>query len=84
MAIFKFHAPNGKEIVRILESVPVGANISGISEDGDTVYYAGGSNVYWDDQKPVHRPGPFSFVYLDEDGAEYTFDQLTKGEEIPE
>lgn len=80
MAVFKFLAPNGNPIVRVLETVPLGANIEGISEDGNSITYSGGSDVYWDDQSPVHRD--HSFVFLDEDGAEYHFDQLTKAEEV--
>lgn len=82
MAVFKFYAPTGKEITRILETVPAGANIEGVSEDGSTVFYSGGSDVFWDDQTPVRREN--SFVYLDEDGEEWDFAQLTKGEEVPQ
>ncbi|CCF19129.1 protein of unknown function [Pseudorhizobium banfieldiae] len=76
----KFKAPNGMPITCILEKVPCIVGLESISEDGTEVEYDGnGSDVIWDEQKPVKRGG--SFVFLDEDGEEWTFDQLTKVEE---
>jgi hypothetical protein len=68
-------APNGNTIVGILESVTCVAAIEGLDAQGMPVY-AGGSEVFWDEQKPVLRNG--GFVFLDESGDEWAFAQLTE------
>jgi hypothetical protein len=75
----KFKAPNGLMIQCVLETVPCIVGIDSISDDGSEVEYDGnGSDVLWDDQKPVMRNG--LRVFLDEDGGEWTFDQLERVE----
>lgn len=75
-----YKAPNGKLIDRIFETTPCAVGITSISDDGKQVEYDGhGSDMLWDEQKPIERNG--SFVFLDEDGGEWTFDQLTKVED---
>lgn len=71
----RYASPNGVPIDRVLETVPCGAGIKDIAADGSSVEYdPSGSDVFWDDQRPVKRNG--SFVFLDADGDEWTFDQL--------
>lgn len=72
-----YRAPNGLTINGVLERTPCSVGIESISDDGSEVEYDGnGSTMYWDHQEPVKRGG--SLVFLDEDGGEWTFDQLTK------
>jgi hypothetical protein len=75
----KYQSPTGSPINRVLETVPVVAFIDSVSADGHTVYYAGNTEVLWDEQKPVRREN--SFVFLDEDGQEWDFIQLSPLEE---
>lgn len=70
----RYESPNGTAIIGILETVICRADINGISADGSAVEYAGNTEVFWDEQKPVSRNG--SFVFLDTDGAEWAFDQI--------
>jgi hypothetical protein len=74
-----YQSPNGSTITEILEQVHCGAAIESISDDGKTVVYSGGTDVFWDDQKPVVREG--KLIFLDDNGDEWTFDQLTAVEE---
>lgn len=69
-----WYAPNGLEITGTLEAFTGRARISGISEDG-TPEHAGGTEVFLEDGKTVERDG--KPVFLDEEGGEWTFDQLT-------
>jgi hypothetical protein len=78
-----FKSPTGDLIVAILETTPCRVGITSISADGREVEYDGtGSQMFWDDQKPVKRND--SYVFLDENGGEWTFDQLIKVEEEEE
>lgn len=72
--ITTWYAPNGLEITGTLEALTGRARISGISEDG-TPEHAGGTEVFLEDGKTVERNG--KPVFLDEEGGEWTFDQLT-------
>ena len=67
-------SPTGSRIVGTLETIPGIATITDIAADG-TPQYAGGTEVQWNCQKTVTRDG--KIVFLDEDAAEWTFDQLT-------
>lgn len=69
----QYLSPTGSEIIGTLERLIGRAEISGIQDDG-TPKYAGETEVFWDDQTSVLRDG--KRVFLDEDGAEWTFDQL--------
>lgn len=72
-----YKSPNGSEIIGTSDMVPATALINGIYDDG-TPSYAGSSNVDWDSQKAKTRDG--KILYIDEDGNEWTFDQLVKVE----
>ncbi len=73
----RYQSPNGSPIVGVLESCPCKAFIEDISEDGKSVTYGTtGSEMDWDSQRPVIRDG--SLVFIDDDGEEWPFDQLTK------
>lgn len=76
-------APNGEEVVKVLEVISATFAISGIGEDGSPEYEDGAeADVDWDSQKPVKRNG--HHVYLTDDGSEWTFDQLTAVEDDDE
>lgn len=77
-----YKAPNGKPITSVLETILCRAHINGISEDGACVQYAGSTDVFWDEQKPVLKEG--NLLFLDEDGEEWTFDQLVIDEDVAE
>lgn len=79
----RYISPNGNLIVAILESTPCSVGIEGISADGTEVEYDGnGSTMFWDDQKAVKRNG--SLVFLDEEGGQWSFDQLSVAPESDE
>jgi hypothetical protein len=69
-----YRSPNGTRILGILETVPGIALISSINHDG-TPNYGGGTDLIWDEQQPDLKSG--NMIYVDEDGEEWTFDQLT-------
>lgn len=76
-----YKSPTGSPIVGVLESCPCQAFIEDISEDGRTVTYGTtGSVMDWDSQQPIIRDG--SLVFIDENGAEWPFDQLVKQEGV--
>lgn len=68
-----WYAPNGLEIVGTLETMTGRAAVTSISDDGIPTH-EGGTEVFFP-SKTVERDG--KFVFLDEDGEEWTFDQLT-------
>jgi hypothetical protein len=76
----RFISPNGSRIIGTLERLTARANATEFSETGEPDY-EGGTEVFWDDQETVtvcRRIGDtLSIVYLDEHGAEWTFDQLS-------
>jgi len=74
----KWLSPAGSPIIGTLEHIPGIAAISDIGADG-TPEYSGGTDVLWDAQTTVTRAG--RLIFLDYDGAEWTFDQLVKEEE---
>lgn len=69
-----WYSPTGVQITGTLESLTARAHISGIADDG-TPEHSGGSEIFYDDGKTVERDG--KPVFLDEEGGEWTFDQLT-------
>lgn len=77
----KYVSPDGLPIVGTLETVKGCANLTTINDDG-TPNYDGSTKVYWDEQVTVQRDG--KRVFLDEDGNEWTFDQLKVEEEQSE
>lgn len=69
-----YYSPNGSRIVGTSDTVACRAEIFGIEDDG-TPEYAGETEVFWDEQKTLERDS--RILFLDEDGDEWTFDQLT-------
>lgn len=76
----QYRSPTGSLIAGTSDTVPCRANILGIEDDGSPVY-SGANSVFWDDQKPNERAG--RILFIDDDGAEWTFDQLTPVEDEP-
>lgn len=73
-----YQSPNGSPIIGTSDIIPATALISGIDERGLPIY-AGGSDVHWDCQETQTRND--KFVFVDEDGNTWTFDQLIKIEQ---
>jgi hypothetical protein len=70
-------APNGKEIVGTLDTLTGRALASGFTRAADgsiQVGYIGETIVHWDEQRPMQRNG--LDVYLDDDGYDWTADQI--------
>jgi hypothetical protein len=74
-----YYSPKGALITGTLETVRCRALIAGIEADG-TPYYAGETEVFWDEQKTVCNEKD-QIIFLCEDGLEWTFDQLTPAQE---
>lgn len=72
----KLFTPAGAQIVGTKEIIPGMAQATSYSADGEPIY-DGGTTIWWDDQKTVWEKG--SRVYLDENGGEWAFAQLTPG-----
>lgn len=78
-------ADHSIEILGTLDLVPCRAEVAGATRlpDGTLdLEWAGGSEVFWDDQRTVQRQG--QDVYLDENGNEYLeseIDVIEDGEE---
>lgn len=73
----KYRSPKGLAIFGVLESCPCVAHIDDIADDGKSVTYGTtGSEMDWDSQKPVERDS--GLVFVDEDGNEWSFEQLVK------
>jgi len=69
-----WYSPDNTEIVGTLEKLTGRASISGISETGEP-QWAGDTEVFWDEQQTVTNDKD-QLIFLDEDGDQYTFDQL--------
>lgn len=69
-----WYSPKGVQITGTLETIKGRATISGISSEG-VPEHAGGTEVFYDESRTVERDG--KLVFLDEEGGEWTFDQLT-------
>lgn len=74
-----YQSPKGDLIVATFEQTPCSCGISGINDDGTPEYDGTGSQMHWDDQKPITRDGKILFQC--EDGKLWTFDQLTVRED---
>ena len=70
-----FISPTGSPIVGTLETITGRANICGIDPATGNPEHDGGTEIFWDDQATVMRDG--KTVFLDEDGGEWTFEELT-------
>ena len=78
MTIKNYVSPTGSPIVGTLENLVGRAEITGISPTGEPEH-AGETTIFWDDQKTVTRGG--KIVFLDEDGGEWTFDELVSADD---
>ena len=74
-----FLSPTGSPIIGTLERLTGRAEISGIDPKTGEPEYAGDTELFWDSQETVERDG--KAIFLDEDGEEWTFDQLTMVED---
>ena len=74
-----YKSPNGSPIVGTSDMVPATALINGINDDG-TPDYAGSSLLDWDNQKTNRDSANDQILYIDDDGNEWTFNQLVKVE----
>lgn len=74
----EYVSPTGKPILGTLEKLTARAEITGINDDG-TPEYEGDTEVFWDSQETAELDG--KVIFLDEDGYEWTFDQLKPVEE---
>jgi len=74
MTVRKYLSPGGVPIVGTLERLSALGCISGISDQG-VPSYTDDVKVFWDDQITDRRNG--KIVFLDENGGDWTFDQLT-------
>lgn len=74
----QFVSPTGSPIIGTKELIPGVALVASISETGEPEY-EGETDVDWDGQRTVKRDGKILFV--DDDGEQWTFDQLTKVED---
>lgn len=70
----EFTSPTGSPIIGTLERLTARAEIIGIDPSTGVPEYAGGTEIFYDDQTTVKRDG--KIVFLDADGEEWTFDQL--------
>lgn len=71
----RYRSPNGSEIVGTAEQVLATANVSGIDPHTGEPEYAGDTEIHWDTQVTLTRDRKILFV--DDNGDEWTFDQLT-------
>ena len=72
-----FETPTGLAIVGTVEVMEGCAQTIGIEQQPDGTYtpvYEGYTEVYWDSQRSKLRHG--QLLYIDEDGVEWTADQL--------
>lgn len=71
----QYVSPTGSPIIGTLENLPALCRVNVINDDG-SVEYANQTTVNWDGQETVTRNG--KVVFVDDDGAEWTFDRLVK------
>lgn len=74
MTVKNYLSPSGSPIIGTSDTVSCRAEIVGIEDDG-TPEYEGDTEVFWDEQETKERDG--KILFMDEDGYEWTFDQLT-------
>jgi len=71
-------APNGSQIIGTLERVSARAEIdvdTFVKKDGKLLFdFAGGTEIFWDDQYTVTRKG--EVVFLADDGSEWTESEI--------
>lgn len=66
-------SPTGSPIVGTLECLSGVALLEGISATGEPTY-SGDTEIWWEEQRTAEREG--KTVFVDNDGFEWTFDQL--------
>ncbi|BAR61917.1 hypothetical protein NK6_8770 [Bradyrhizobium diazoefficiens] len=77
----EYVSPTGSPILGTLERLTGRAEITGIEDNGEPVYQ-GGTEIFYDDQVTATQDG--KMIFLDENGAEWTFDQLTPADDSEE
>lgn len=80
----KAFAPNGSQIIGTFENITARAEIVADTftklPDGTLEFeYAGGTEVFWDDQRTIQKDG--EDIYLAEDGTEWKQSELTLRDE---
>jgi hypothetical protein len=80
MSLKTYRTPNGDLIVGTLETLKGISGISGINPETGVPQHSGNTEVFWDDQQSVMRNG--GFVFLDEGGDEWSFDELEEVTEV--
>lgn len=71
-----FLSPGGVPITGTLERLTGRAHLLDIDPETGEPEHSGGTEIFWNDQETAKRDG--KIVFLDEDGAEWTFDQLVR------
>mgnify|MGYP001766845104 CR=1 FL=1 len=74
MATFK--SPTGAKVVGTKELLVGICRIVDIDANGHPIHGDHGTEVLWDTIETARQGG--KLIYLDENGAEWTFDQLTR------
>lgn len=74
-----WYSPTGSQILGTLERLSARAEIVDIDPKTGEPEYQGSTTIFWGDERTVTRDG--KTVFLDENGAEWTFDQLTSEED---
>ncbi|RUV10203.1 MULTISPECIES: hypothetical protein [unclassified Mesorhizobium] len=69
-------SPTGSAITGTLERLTGRAHISDIDPETGEPEYAGGTEIFWNDIQTAKRNG--KIIFLDEEGYEWTFDQLPR------
>jgi hypothetical protein len=75
----QYVSPTGAPIQGTLELLSGVCRVDGVNDDGTPSYLESGTEIFWDDQQTAKKNG--KLVYLDLNGAEWTFDQLKLQEE---
>lgn len=78
----EYVSPTGSPILGTLERLTGRAEISGIADDG-TPQFMDETEVFWDDQRTA-KTDDGKVIFLDANGAEWTFDQLTPADDSEE
>lgn len=67
-------SPNGDPITGTMEMLFGRAHLTKIEDDGSPIY-SGGTEIFWDGQTTaITKEG--KLIFLDDEGNEWTFDQL--------
>jgi hypothetical protein len=74
----QYVSPTGSPAQGTLEPLTGVCFVDGINDDGTPSYLECGTKIFWDDQRTATREK--KILYLDEKGAESTFDQLQPAE----